>query len=305
MRPEETIAVLKDFKEYELYRGLKPSTVIRKTRRIGKYLLWIGDKYRKSDREVIFSYLEELKEAGISPELYNMTVTALKDFYSYLLGLNEILINPVEDIERIKIPPVSKTPYLSYEEIVKLIDSIPDTKTGKRDKAILELFYSSGLRVMELVNLELEDIDLANGELIVRFGKNDSSRMVPVGKKAVRMIRKYLEIRPSFINTDKPCEALFLNRFGASLYEGTIRKMINRRKLKAGIESEGVCHSLRTSCATDLINNGAPLSAVKEILGHRTCPVTTTYARVEKKYLKKVCRNTHPLGKKILDDEDE
>ncbi|MEX2380149.1 MAG: site-specific tyrosine recombinase XerD [Vicingaceae bacterium] len=256
----------------------------------------IGPKELKS--EDVSDFTEWLYDLGISARSQARIISGLKAFYKYLLMEDVVSHNPMELIEGpklgVKLPEV-----LSIEEIDALIAAIDlSSKEGERNRAILETLYSCGLRVSELVNLQLSKILFEEGFVQVR-GKGEKERLVPIGSTALRFIRYYLEHRRNHQAIKKEAEdILFLNNRGGQLTRVMIFTIIKRLAKKAGVNKSISPHTFRHSFATHLVDGGADLRAVQEMLGHESITTTEIYTHIDRHYLKDAITQFHPRAQK-------
>ncbi|MGN1280398.1 MAG: tyrosine recombinase XerC [Succinivibrio sp.] len=231
---------------------------------------------------------EKRSNSSVSHDIY-----ALSSFFKYLIRQGILKDNPCDQI---KAPKVShhlpKT--LSSNELDTLLDYEPKDNKDIRDLAIAELLFSSGLRVSELVGLNLTDYDAAIREVRV-LGKGNKQRIVPVGRCAIERIGQYLDIREEF---SPKSEALFLNRFGNRLTIRAVEQNLNTLSIKAGVATHLNPHKLRHSFATTLLEGGADLRAVQEMLGHSSLASTQVYTHLDYEHLKKVYQSAHPAAKR-------
>lgn len=240
------------------------------------------------------SFVEWLNQKGVSPRTQARTISGIKSFFRYLLIEEKITSDPTTLLEspRIgrKLPDV-----LSMEEIDLLIDSVDVTKPeGQRNRAMLETLYSCGLRVSELVNLKLSNLYFDQNFIKIE-GKGEKERLVPISKNAVEEIRKYIEGSRKDLNISKEsANILFLNRRGKKLSRVMIFTIIKGLAQKVGLEKKISPHTFRHSFATHLINGGADLRAVQEMLGHESIPTTEIYTHLDKDYLKATIQQFHP-----------
>ena len=206
---------------------------------------------------------------------HNLTV--IKNFHTYLLKEDIVKTDVSEFIERPKLKKsLPKT--LSVEDVDKLLDIKLKTAFDYRNKAMLELMYGCGLRVSELVNLTLNDIDMTNC-LIRIFGKGSKEREIPIGEYSIYYLKEYLNIRDSLLK-GKPCNKLFLNNHGSSISRVGFFKMLKQLLKEKGLNTEVSPHTLRHSFATHLINRGADLRSIQEMLGHSDISTTKIYTKV-------------------------
>lgn len=246
--------------------------------------------------ELISKFFERQRNEGIDSATVARYMSSIKGFWEYLETNKYVEKNPTEKLVSVKksrkLPSV-----LSVEEVDKIMNA-PDTSDllGLRDKAILELFYSSGLRVSELINLKMSDLFFAD-EVIRVFGKGSKERVVPIGSSAVEWITEYMKSsRPHLAKKNKSENFLFLNRRGTKLSRMWIWKIFNQYSKEAGIKKEIHPHTFRHSFATHLLEGGADLRAVQEMLGHSDISTTQIYTHIDREYVKQVHRDHHPRG---------
>jgi len=249
------------------------------------------------DHRIFRSYLAYLKEKGMAKSTISRKLSAWRSFYNFLLREGVLTSNQLKIVATPK--KQKKIPRFFYQdEIIKLLE-VPDTKTplGLRDKALLETIYACGLRIGEVVALNEENVDLSYGCIRV-LGKGAKERIVPIGACAADALRDYLKHgRPHLIKKSKlETNALFLNYKGERLGERGIRKILNKCLLKAGMGKSSP-HVLRHSFATHLLENGADLRVVQELLGHVSLSTTQIYTHVTRTRLKQVYENAHPRVK--------
>ncbi|NLV49594.1 MAG: site-specific tyrosine recombinase XerD [Clostridiales bacterium] len=242
--------------------------------------------------EIVSAYVQWLKKDGKSVATLSRSVASLKCFYSYLREKNIVEINPAEhvalDKQNRKLPQI-----LSSKEVEIFLEQ-PDTgdMKGIRDKAMLELLYATGIRVTELIDLDLSDINISAG--IIRCRGKDKERFIPMYSVAIKAISDYIDrVRPNMI-ADPEEEALFVNVSGARMSRQGFWKIVKSYQQKAGIDKEITPHTLRHSFAAHLLENGADLRSIQEMLGHADISSTQVYAKIVKKQLKDVYNKAHP-----------
>ncbi|MCW8803417.1 MAG: site-specific tyrosine recombinase XerD [Ignavibacteriaceae bacterium] len=237
-----------------------------------------------------------LTKLGLSSRSSARYYSSLKGFFGYLFSSSYIEINPME---KVSAPKVSKSlPNVLNINEIESIFSEPDVskKLGLRDKALLETFYACGLRVSELINLKISDLFLKE-EMIRVFGKGSKERFVPIGSSAIRWIDEYLKSsRPLLEKKAKSQHVLFLNNRGTKLSRMGIWKIVDKFAKLAGIKKEVHPHTFRHSFATHLLEGGADLRAVQEMLGHVDISTTQIYTHIDRDYIKQVHRDFHPRG---------
>jgi integrase/recombinase XerD len=249
------------------------------------------------DHLLINKYLNAKKEEGVSSSTTARYISSLRGFFNYLFGEQYIRENPIDKVSSAKI--ARKLPeVLSVSEIERMLDA-PETagKLGLRDKAILELYYSSGLRVSEGINLRLTDL-LFDDEIIRVLGKGSKQRLIPVGSSAVKWVTEYIiNSRPFLENKIRSKSILFLNSRGSKLSRMSVWKIFSKYAEAAGIEKDVHPHTFRHSFATHLLEGGADLRAVQEMLGHADISTTQIYTHIDRDYVKQIHRDFHPRGK--------
>lgn len=239
------------------------------------------------DYLVLRKYLGQLRTKKLKPRTLSRKLSSLRSFYRFLHKEKFVKNNPALLLLSPKLDKILPK-FLSEEEMEKFIESPSDKKeSGLRDRAILELLYSSGVRVSELVALNAEHVDLIS-QIAKVAGKGKKERLVPVGSKAVKAIKGYLD------NRIKQTSALFLNKNGTRLSDRAVRTIVNKYIKQASINTEISPHVLRHSFATHLLNRGADLRSVQELLGHVNLSTTQIYTHVSTDRLKKVYDNAHP-----------
>lgn len=238
------------------------------------------------------------RDAGLAPSSCRVAVVHLRVFFRYLTASRVLPENPAVLLRSgVAGRPVPET--LSAETVNRLLQSIDpsDVPFGARDRAMLEMLYGSGLRVSELVSLRAEQVDWEEMFLRVR-GKGGKSRYVPLGGVAARALRCYMEhSRPKLLRNGRRADALFLSNRGAALTRERIRQIICTRALQAGIPEHVFPHILRHSFATHLLENGADLRVIQDMLGHADLATTQIYTHVDQKRLVSLHRQFHPRGK--------
>ena len=268
----------KDFEYYlKIECAMSPNTVASYISDLTAFFSAVGKEPKDVVPEDIISYFAET--TTLSKRSQARVLSSLHSFYKWMIMEGEMTDNPSDAIEAPKLgrylPAV-----LSVEEVDRLIASVDlDSAFGKRDRAMLETLYGLGLRVSELVSLRISSIWTEQGFVSV-IGKGDKQRLVPLGGMARDAIRDYLEVRGPAADRESS-DILFLNRFGRALTRVAVFKMIKAYAMKAGISKEISPHTLRHSFATHLIENGADLRAVQEMLGHESILTTEIYTHID------------------------
>ena len=290
-----------EFKNYlKLERSLSDNSVSAYLNDINKLVSFIkrknlGEiKYSDVNSILINDFIEEIYNSGISTYSQARTISGLKSFFSYLLLEEKIEIDPTELIESPKLS--KKLPEtLNIEEIEKILTSIElNSFEGLRNRAIIETLYSCGLRVSELTNITFQNLFLDIGFIKV-IGKSSKERLVPIGSSAIKYIKKYNDKYRKLIKVKEGNEGyLFLNRRGSKISRNMIFIIVKDLVKKAGLNKNISPHTFRQSFATHLIEGGADLRAVQEMLGHESITTTEIYTHLNKNYLKEVVNKFHP-----------
>lgn len=280
-------------------KGLSANSVYSYQGDLKKYLKYIKsmniNAHGKIKRKDITDFLFSLR-AEVSPVSISRVLSTLRSFYRFLLRERIVSVNPTELIESPKVgQPIPS--FLNFSEVDKLLKAPGlDKAQGIRDKAILELMYGAGLRVSELVTLRLSDINLD-----VRFvkckGKGSKERIVPLGKVAEYFLKIYISEARERLLGKKNCNYIFLAQGGKALSRQSVWKMIKKTARKAGVKSKVSPHTLRHSFATHLLERGADLRSVQEMLGHSSVTTTQIYTHVNQRRLKDIHNKFHPRAK--------
>jgi len=283
-----------------LERGLSPNSLEayeRDLKKLELYLEPLKIPIQRAKSTDLQKFIRSLGEVGLERTSITRAISSFRGFYKYLLTERLLLVDPTETLEvktaRRKLPDV-----LTIAEVEGMLDQ-PDltTQKGVRDKAILEFLYASGARVSELTTLTLSQLWLDDG-LVKLFGKGSKERIVPIGRAARDAMERYLNtVRPRLIKPGKRTDAIFLNqKRGTALSRMTIYDLMQEYAGKAKIEKRLSPHTFRHSFATHLLEGGADLRIVQEMLGHADISTTEIYTHVDRSYLKEVHRTFHPRG---------
>jgi len=245
--------------------------------------------------DVVRAYLAFLNEKQYSKSTIARKLATLRSFYKFLVKRNQVTSNPVVAVRTPK--QDKKLPrFLEYEQVKRLLDTPPiDNWLGARDRAILETLYSTGIRVSELVALNMDDIDFL-GEIVHVRGKGKKERIAPIGSSALQVIQHYMEYRNKRAqnNTNFDSKVLFVNKHGRRLSTRSVRRKMDKYLKMAGLDPAISPHTLRHSFATHMLNNGADLRSVQELLGHQSLSTTQIYTHLTTTKLKDVYENAHP-----------
>jgi integrase/recombinase XerC len=286
------------FRSYiKLELNLSPHTVLAYVRDVDQFIGFVKtkgslfDDPNRIDPAFARSYLRWLELKNFSKKSVARKISSCRAFFRYLLRERKIKLNPFENILTPKLG--KRLPSFLYpEEVIRLLNAVNlKHKNGPRDLAVIELIYSSGMRVGEVAKLRTENVELESGEVLVQ-GKGDKERVVLIGSHAIDAIKKYLAKRGK-----GPERSFFLGRAGTRLTSRSIERMIRKYAKKAGLEKRVTPHTLRHSFATHLLGGGADLKVVQELLGHSSLSTTQIYTHITKEKLKSIYDKAHPRAK--------
>lgn len=292
---KEYLSVLK------LERNLSENTIVSYKNDISNLLKYAEGRDIDDENEITSQILEDfyklLKDLGTESSTSARYLSSHKGFFNYLLRNSYIQKDPTDRIQLAKrsrnLPQV-----MSFPEVDKILHT-PDTSTstGLRDKAMLELMYSSGLRASETIGIQLSDLFLSD-EIIRVFGKGSKERLVPIGGSAIHWVSEYLKNgRPMLERGGSGKNIVFLNGRGTRLSRMGLWKIVKKYADEAGIEKGVHPHTFRHSFATHLLERGADLRAVQEMLGHVDISTTQIYTHIDREFVKQVHRECHPRGR--------
>lgn len=280
-------------------RGLSERTLTAYERDLGRLLDSLADRERAEPEAItagdLREYVFQLKDAGLAPSSIRRAISSLRSYFGFLLEEGVLDSDPSERLEAPKagreLPDV-----LSVQEVQRMVEAPnPDHAMFWRDRGILEVLYATGMRVSELVDLKLVSVDLDEGFCTV-FGKGSKERMVPLGGPARRALERYLrDVRPR-LDAGAGRGVVFLNHRGKPLTRMAIWNLVKSNAQAAGISRKVSPHTLRHTFATHLLEGGADLAAVQELLGHADISTTQIYTHVDREYIREVHRTFHPRG---------
>lgn len=284
-----------NFVKYE--RKLSVQTATSYKYDLEHFLLFLSKEgindVEKIKQNTIELYLKELNKNDDSSTIAR-NITTLNNFFKYLIIEKVIRTNPCEFIERPKLR--KKLPNtLTIEEVDQLLEINLITKFDYRNKAMLELLYSTGLRISEVTNLTTRDIDFTN-EIVRCIGKGNKERIVPINDYSLHYLKEYFDIRGSFFKK-KSCDYLFLNNHGNKMTRQGFNKVLNNILVSKEINKDVTPHMLRHSFATHMLSGGADLRSIQLLLGHSDISTTKIYTHISKEQIKKQYYEFHPRGK--------
>lgn len=288
--------LIAEFEEHLRKQKLSENTLLSYVRDINAFYVYMKETGVRNaltvKKEIMDSYVDYMKENRKANSTISRSTASLRKFYRYLLECGKIEKNPLYGVE---IPRVEKKlpESLTTREIVKLLKQPKTTDLkGIRDKAMLELLYATGIKVSEIITLTTRDIDIHGGMLNCSSGKN--KRYIPVGNEAIDALEEYLKKARSYMVKDNKVKTLFVNCSGTPLTRQGFWKILRGYAESAGIKTEINAQTLRNSFALHLLENGADINAVSEMLGHGDVVTTRMYDKVLKNNIKKIYKKAHP-----------
>lgn len=303
---------MRRFLAYQLEKHYSPRTVQNRETYLRYFIIWADERGLKYPNEITRPVLEAYqrylfhhrKQNGdpLSVRSQHGRVIPIRAFFSWLVKNNHLLSNPASDLELPRLDHRLPRAVLSQRE-VELVLSSADTQTalGVRDRAILEVLYSTGMRRMEIIALRWDDFDLERGTVFIRMGKGSKDRMVPIGARALKYCEKYLyDVRPSLDLIGDT--SFFLTSLGEAFTPNRMTQLVRNAIDAADIGKSGSCHMLRHSCATLMLENGADIRFIQQLLGHASMNTTQIYTHVSIQKLKAVHTLTHPAKLHGQDD---
>ncbi len=297
-------AAIKDFLHHLTLKGYSPVTIKNHHYHIRAFALYLEEKGIDDIAAVTSSHLLDYqtemfwrmseRKKPYSLSTHCARLCALKRFFHYLTKRSPLMTDPTKCFKARKPDRLPRT-ILSIEEVEVLL-SQPNVKTfaGKRDRAIMEILYSTGVRHRELSELTLLDVDLIEETLSIRRGKGCKDRVVPLGRAAARYLRIYLKAREK---APASGPALFITSYGEKLDYHTYNPILHKYAVLAMIEKPVTCHAMRHTCAVHMLEGGADVRSIQELLGHESIESTQIYLRVSQTELKRIHQKTHPRGK--------
>ncbi len=294
---KQTSGIIKDFENFLIAEGDELSTIQTYVCDVTQLATFLTMQHNKklvsASIDDLRKYVHAIYDTGLMPASINRKISSIRSFYRFLIFAKKIEANPSTDLELMKVG--RKLPViLSIAEITKIIEVAKEnTPLVLRDRACLEILYGAGLRISELLGVRLADLDLVN-HLVKVVGKGNKQRIVPFGKKAAKSIEHYLANgRPGLVR-DRVVPFLVLNARGKRMSRMGFLKILRKYRIKAGINKRVTPHMFRHSFATHLLEAGADLRAVQELLGHVDISTTQIYTHVDREYLREIYREHHP-----------
>jgi integrase/recombinase XerD len=294
--PAVSVLVDRFLTHMRVERALSPNTVRAYSADLARFLEWAERSAEDPLRLPPTSmrrYLAEMDRARYSRRTIARRLSAVRSFYAYLRLTGVASVDPAAIVATPKLP--SRLPKTVPVDLLEALLDAPDPETpaGARDRAVLELLYATGARVGEVAGLSLGDVDLASGQVRVT-GKGDKQRILPIHQEAVRRMRAYIEVARPALKPRAGESAVFLNRSGTRLTDGGIRRLMKRHMDDVGGAAGLTPHALRHTFATHLLEAGADLRSVQELLGHVALSTTQIYTHLGMRRLRAVHRDSHP-----------
>lgn len=295
---ENTEELLTNFLNYlAVEKGLALNTLVSYRFDLKDFLSYCFKKkinpVKQASRQTVQAYLLKLHRENRTPATISRHLAAVRSFYRFLFNEGNIAVDPTDYLESPR--PVQHLPQvLTFQEVEVLLNQPSVAKpAGLRDKAMLELLYATGMRVSELTSLDLEHLDLEHG-FVLALGKGSRERIIPLGSVAARYVSLYLAQGRAKLLKNKKTKTLFVNQRGTRLTRQGFWKIVKKYARLAGIKKEIAPHTFRHSFATHLLENGADLRSVQELLGHVDIATTQIYTHLTDVRLRKVYDRTHP-----------
>ncbi len=264
--------------------------------RFAEYLKEYKLNYLSLNNTDILTYMNRMQEDGMSPATVSRNLASIRSFYIYLMRKKKVSDDPTFNIRSLKKEKTLPTTLTGPEVEVLLSMPKTDEPKGCRDKAMLEVLYATGLRVSELISLDLDDINLKIG--YINCANNGTARVVPIYAEAIKAVKDYLDKSRNILCFDESVKALFVNINGKRMSRQGFWKILKKYKDEAGIPKEITPHTLRHSFALHLLENGADLKSIQELLGHSDISSTQIYSEIASKRLKDVYNKAHPRAGK-------
>ncbi len=289
-----------EFKYLLRSQGYAASTIDGYRKRLDEFAAYLAEQkisdLKTATRQVILDYREHIMGQDNAMETKAIKIRAVKRLFEHLEQTHKLLLNPTEGIVETCRKNRKPGPVLTQEQVKRLLRQ-PDlsSKASIRDKAIMEVLYSTGIRLNELICLEVYHTDLRDKVLYIRKGKGGKQRVVPMGADACRYLKEYLDkVRPWYARKNRKERSLFLLNTGEPMNPSSIRGMLAKYRKQARIGQSTSPHTLRRSCATHLLQNGADIRYIQKLLGHKSLKTTQWYTKVMPTEVKDTHAKTHP-----------
>lgn len=289
-------------------KNYAPTTIKNRDYELSHFFEWARERGMERPQDITkpvleryMSYLHHYRKKNGAPmgaRTQHGRIMAVKVYFSWLAKNNQVLYNPASDLDMPKLEAKLPRAILTTEEVAKVMNAIHvRDPIGIRDRAIMETFYSTGVRRIELVNMCLDDLDYERGTVMIRLGKGRKDRVIPIGDTALLWIRKYLkEVRPE-LSPGLHEDHVFLTDKGTVFTTNMLTALGRYYIDKSGVSKKGACHIFRHTMATTMLENGADIRYIQAMLGHEKLETTQIYTKVSIKKLKSIHSSTHPTAK--------
>ena len=303
--PQGMAAALQRYVNHLVLKNYSPRTIELREYHVFVFVAWCDERAitrpGKVTPEILSRYQNHLRHhhktngQEMTPQTRGVHVTSIRMFFKWLARENLIPWNPASEMDLPKTGFYLPRGVLSQSDIEQILNAIDVSKRmGIRDRALIEVLYSTGIRRREATNLDISDLKPDQGVVLIRQGKGGIDRMVPIGERAIKWTEKYLiEVRPNLIPHHEET-ALFLCQGGYRFTPNNIGQVVKKRIKESSIQAEGCCHVFRHSMATHMLENGADIRYIQEILGHARLETTQIYTKVSIDKLKEIHTATHP-----------
>lgn len=296
---------LREFLDWSAAHGYSATTLRQRQRAMRRFILWCVERALNLPQDITLPILERYQRhlfhyrrdngAPLSLSFQKQELLPLRAYFKWAARSRLILYNPAAELLMPRTPQRVPRYVLSHAQVESVLaQADAGTLTGLRDRAMMEVFYSSAVRRTELTRLKLHDVDTRRGSLMVCEGKGKKDRLVPLGERACTWVARYLaQVRPALLAHDDD-GTLFLTDWGAPFHPDTLSDVIKRYLGQAGITTPGACHLFRHACATHMLENGADIRFIQALLGHADLSSTQIYTHVSIAKLKAIHDATHP-----------
>jgi integrase/recombinase XerD len=296
----DVVVMITEFKNQLKARGYAASTITCYSQYLSYFRDYLVDlaitDIKKINHQTIRDYQAMVMDKDLAMETQGLRIRPVKRFFSYLLETHRLLIDPTEGIVEVTRKGRKMPPVLTIDEMKKLLEQ-PNLSLRMqiRDRVIMEVLYTTAIRLDELLALEIYDVDFKDKVIFIRKGKGRRQRVVPLGENAIRFLKEYLEkIRPRYAKKNAKERKLFLTNEGKPISPGTIRAFLRTYRIAAKISKTVSPHTFRRTCATHMLQQGADIRYIQKLLGHKNLRTTQIYTKVAPVDIKKTHDQTHP-----------
>src|SRR6056297_314906 len=296
----EVVVVVAEFKHHLKSSGYAANTIEIYRKNMDQFRHYLKTRkisdIRAVTRQVILDYQTHVMAQAVAMETRALKLRAVKQLFEHLEATHQLLVNPADGLVETCRKNRNIGPVLTKDEVKRLLAQ-PNLslKTHIRDRAFMEVLYATGIRLNELLSLAIYHLDLKERVLYIRKGKGGKQRVVPLGRQAAAFVKEYLEkIRPHYAKKNPKERRLFLLNTGRAMTPASVRGLLLAYRRQAGITTSASPHTLRRTCATHLLANGADIRYIQELLGHRSLKTTQAYTKIMPRDVKQVHDRTHP-----------